>query len=115
MVRNVQMGVLGGQTKWNLYTYDRELVGGQPQDATDLRDQRLNIDGFRMPGRLSIVPGSMLLESRYQQDPAVYPTESLFPARANEDNFAELFFTVSQTVKAQTSYLRVRCEASSNC
>ncbi|CAD7947927.1 unnamed protein product [Amoebophrya sp. A25] len=109
LVRNVKLGVQGGPTVFNLRTYDRALLGGQMQDASDLQDEKISVIGFRMPGLLSVIPGSMRLESDFAANPTVYPVEAMFPARELELNTAVMIFQVTQTVFAQ-SLMLVTCE-----
>mmetsp|Transcript_863 Transcript_863/g.1807 ORF Transcript_863/g.1807 Transcript_863/m.1807 type:complete len:3591 (+) Transcript_863:462-11234(+) len=109
LVKNVKLGVQGGPTVFNLRTYDRVLLGGEMQDPSDLQDEKLSALGFRMPGLLSVVPGSQRLESDFAQNPSVYPVEAMFPAREQELNTAILVFRVTQTVFAK-SLMLVTCE-----
>ena len=53
-IKNVKLGLEGGQTIWTLGTYDGALVGAQPRDASDIRDEAVNIQGFVMPGALRL-------------------------------------------------------------
>ncbi|CAD7925059.1 unnamed protein product [Amoebophrya sp. A120] len=109
LVKNVKLGVQGGPTVFNLRTFDRALLGGEMQDSSDLQDEKLSALGFRMPGLLSVTPGSMRLESDFLMNPSAHPVESMFPAREQELNTAVMVFTVSQTVFAQ-SLMLVTCE-----
>ncbi|CAD7947947.1 unnamed protein product [Amoebophrya sp. A25] len=109
VIKGVKLGQDGGQTRWNLRTYINELVNGQPQVPQDLRDERLSVPGFIMPGKLHVLSSpAKRLESDYFSNPSVYPTMSQFPAREQELNTAEITFTTTQTVYAG-GYLYITC------
>eukprot|EP00392_Amoebophrya_sp_AT5.2_P003492 g3497.t1 len=109
VIKNVKLGMLGGQTVWNIKTYINELVNGAPQVPQDIRDERLSVEGFIMPGRLQVLSNpAKRLESDYFVNPSVYPTEAQFPAREAELNTAEISFTTSQTVYSG-GYIYITC------
>ncbi len=98
-VNNIKLGLVGGQTVWDLKTYSTELVNGRMQSQFDFRDEQLAFKGFILPGKLGISSDPpKLLITDYMQSPSVYPTDSLFPARELEMSTADLSFTLTQPV-----------------
>ncbi|CAD7925075.1 unnamed protein product [Amoebophrya sp. A120] len=110
LITSVRLGELGGQTRWNIRTYINELVNGLPQVPQDLMDERLNVPGFIMPGKLQVLENPpKRLESDYYSSSSVYPTMSQFPARESELNTAEISFRTTQTVYAG-GYIYITCQ-----
>jgi hypothetical protein len=63
------------------------------------RDERLGFTGgFRLPGMISVL--KTVLRSQYKEQQEMFPVESLFPPRVEEDGKTEFRFQVSQTVYA---------------
>jgi len=103
-IKNVQLGRDGGWTRWDLMTYGTELRVGETPDE---RDQRIDVQGFRLPGRVTVVDKT--LQSMYQEQARLFPTKALFPARVGEDAKAEFTLTFTQNVLAGSDMI-VSCE-----
>ena len=54
VLKNCKLGIGGGQTTWAIRTFGQELIGGQMSSPDDYRDEKMNLQGFIMPGALVV-------------------------------------------------------------
>jgi len=93
----VKLGFWGGTTQFNLIT---KLTNGLQ------KDERLGfIDGFRLPGRLSVT--DQHVKNQFQQDSFRHPVPSVWTTRMTEAAVASFTITLTQESPRGTA-LRIR-------
>eukprot|EP00397_Hematodinium_sp_SG-2012_P000134 GEMP01000134.1.p1 GENE.GEMP01000134.1~~GEMP01000134.1.p1 ORF type:complete len:2985 (+),score=568.53 GEMP01000134.1:27-8981(+) len=97
---DVTLGEVGGITKWSFTTF-LDLYN----DPTDVTNERLNMDGFRLPGRIAI--SSQAISSEYASQQNSHPIKSFFKVRVNEEATLEFQLMFSRTVYSH-GLLRIR-------
>jgi hypothetical protein len=109
-IRDVRLGEVGGQTKFDIVTFAGKIPPTGEQDAIRV-DERLDFTGgFRLPGKVEVV--SRKLDSLYSINQALYPVKSFldtFSPRVDERAKAEFEITMTRRTMAG-SYLEVTCE-----
>jgi len=98
-INSVLLANGGGPTKWTFKTYKNRHYS-----ATDLMDERNNMDGFRLPGKIMVTEQE--LSSEYRDRKTEFPVQSLFQARIGEEATVEFQLTFTRNVQA-TERLRI--------